>query len=170
MNRKIRVLLTLLLLLLAAGLIFGMSAQPAPRSNSMSLRLARRLTSLLFPSYGEMSPAVRFELLSAVNRLVRKFAHWAEYAFLGTALILHLRALLPEGRLCPAAALSLAFGVLFAALDEYHQSFVAGRGMLLGDVLIDSFGLLCGVLWVLSVVGLLSLRCLGGGEDPGTSR
>ena len=36
----------------------------------------------------------------------------------------------------------------FAALDEYHQSFVAGRGPSKRDVAIDSIGILAGVLMV----------------------
>ena len=38
------------------------------------------------------------------------------------------------------------FCVLFAFLDEYHQSFVAGRGPSLRDVGIDSIGILGGLL------------------------
>ena len=36
--------------------------------------------------------------------------------------------------------------VLLAAGDEYHQSFVAGRGPSVKDVGIDSFGALIGIL------------------------
>ena len=35
-----------------------------------------------------------------------------------------------------------------ACLDEYHQSFVAGRGPSSRDVMIDSIGILAGVILV----------------------
>ena len=40
------------------------------------------------------------------------------------------------------------FCVGFAALDEYHQSFVAGRGPSKRDVAIDSIGVTVGVILV----------------------
>ena len=36
----------------------------------------------------------------------------------------------------------------FAAGDEYHQSFVAGRGPSKKDVMIDSIGVFFGILFV----------------------
>lgn len=41
-----------------------------------------------------------------------------------------------------------AVGSLYAASDEFHQLFVPGRSGRLTDVLIDSAGLLAGILVV----------------------
>ena len=41
-----------------------------------------------------------------------------------------------------------AFCVGFAGLDEYHQSFVAGRGPSVTDIGIDSIGVFFGVMAV----------------------
>ena len=46
--------------------------------------------------------------------------------------------------------------VLYAALDELHQKFVAGRGPALTDVFIDSLGALTGI--VLSVLVIVLIR------------
>jgi VanZ family protein len=43
------------------------------------------------------------------------------------------------------ACFALALGAAYALLDEWHQVFVAGRTAQLGDILIDSAGVLCGI-------------------------
>jgi VanZ family protein len=74
--------------------------------------------------------------LGVWDLLLRKAAHATEYAVLG-ALLLRATAL-------PAAA--VACGILYAATDELHQSFVRGRHAAPLDLLIDSAGVVAGVL------------------------
>ena len=69
---------------------------------------------------------------------LRKIAHACEYAMLGALLLRALRRELP----------ALGVGVAYAASDELHQHFVAGRVGSPIDVLIDSAGVAIGVaLW-----------------------
>ena len=68
--------------------------------------------------------------------VLRKLAHLVEYAVLGALL---LRALRRE----PAA---IALGSLYAVTDEIHQSFVAGRHGSPLDWLIDTLGVVAGVV------------------------
>ena len=68
--------------------------------------------------------------------VLRKLAHLVEYAILGGLL---LRALRRE----PAA---VALGSLYAVTDEIHQSFVAGRHGSPLDWLIDTLGVVAGVV------------------------
>ena len=74
--------------------------------------------------------------LGTWDLVLRKLAHAAEYAVLGALL---MRAVGREG---PAWAL----GVLYAASDELHQHFVAGRHAAPLDVVIDAAGVALGVL------------------------
>lgn len=73
----------------------------------------------------------------AESKPVRKLGHFGGYAVLGA---LAARA---AGR--PGAA--LAIGLLYAAADEWHQTFVPGRSGQLSDVLLDTAGTAAG-LWV----------------------
>jgi len=89
------------------------------------------------------------EVFGAHNFAARKAAHILEFAFLWimlrTATALSFRRLrgLPADLLC-----LLATGV-FAALDEWHQSFVPGRTACALDVLWDMGGaLLVWLVWV----------------------
>jgi VanZ family protein len=85
--------------------------------------------------------------LGTWDLLLRKCAHMTEYAVLAFLLA---RAI---GREAPA----LLLGVLYAASDEFHQSFVRGRHASAVDVAIDTVGLL---------IGLLAWRRFGDRLDP----
>jgi VanZ family protein len=73
--------------------------------------------------------------LGTWDTLLRKAAHFTEYAILGALL---LRAV---GRELPA----FAAGVAYAATDEVHQHFVRGRHASPVDVLIDAVGIAVGI-------------------------
>ena len=75
-----------------------------------------------------------------VDLILKKGAHFTVYAVLA---VLFRRAL-PEGR--GIWALSWVLAVLYAASDEWHQSFVPGRHPQLTDVLIDACGAATGLL------------------------
>lgn len=72
--------------------------------------------------------------------LVRKLAHFTEYAALGW--LLGWRVAMAGKK----PALALILGVLCACLDETIQIFAPDRGPGLADVLLDSFGVLAGIL------------------------
>jgi VanZ family protein len=78
--------------------------------------------------------------------LVKKGGHALGYALLALA-ILHWRRPLWDERRPPLKDLLLAWAltVLYAASDEFHQSFVPGRMASLLDVLIDAIGALLGL-------------------------
>jgi VanZ family protein len=74
--------------------------------------------------------------LGTWDTVLRKLAHLAEFAVLGALLY---RALRRE----PAA---IALGSLYAVTDEIHQTFVSGRQASPLDWLIDTAGVIAGVL------------------------
>lgn len=73
--------------------------------------------------------------LGVWDLVLRKLAHVAEYAVLGL-LLARAAAALP----------AFAVGLLYAASDEVHQHFVAGRQGAVRDVALDAFGLLVGLV------------------------
>lgn len=75
-----------------------------------------------------------------LDRLVKKGGHMLGYALLAVS---YWRGLEWDGRRRPMAWL---FAVLYAATDEFHQSFVPGRNASLWDVVIfDSLGAVAGI-------------------------
>ena len=88
--------------------------------------------------------------LGTLDLILRKIAHMAEYGLLVFLWWRPLSELVGER----AAVLpALAISVLYAATDEYHQTFVEGRHGSPVDVLIDTVGM--------SAVALLLLRRAG---------
>lgn len=85
-----------------------------------------------------------------INYPVRKAAHMTEYACLAVAIAFPLYVYGVRG-----IGLMILTGTLcvsFAMLDEYHQSFVAGRTASKKDVAIDTIGVICGVI-IVRIVG-----------------
>lgn len=80
--------------------------------------------------------------------IIKKTAHFVEYAVLS---FLYLRAFLGSKTLKKKSFL-LAFliSLVYAASDEYHQSFIPGREPRIRDVIIDSMGALFAIYMVYS--------------------
>jgi VanZ family protein len=76
--------------------------------------------------------------LGTWDTILRKIAHTAEYALLGALLLRAIR----------RVQLAFLLGVLYAASDELHQTFVRGRHGSPIDVAIDGVGIAVGlVVW-----------------------
>lgn len=111
-----------------AAVIFLLSADNATQSSARS----DGLLAFLFEQLG----------ISLTSHIIRKAAHMLEYC--GFALLLY-NAYLQSFR-SPQPALSLLSAALYAATDEIHQYFSAGRACLLRDVFIDAAGAAAGIL------------------------
>ncbi len=143
-------------------LIFDFSAQNGESSGSLSFQVSLffvRLFSPLFPT--ARSELVLFEQAEAIHLYVRKAAHITEYFLLTLSLQLPLTAWLrkyfsPKKRIVIGALLS----VLFAALDEFHQSFVPGRNGNFTDICIDSVGIILASLCLLIFFSLKNTKRL----------
>lgn len=90
------------------------------------------------------------------NTLIRKAAHLSEYAILlclfcyalTTSFQARKESIFFSSKGYSGKIFSIAFSLsfLYALVDEWHQSFVAGRSACLNDVLVDSVGALFGWL------------------------
>jgi VanZ family protein len=77
-------------------------------------------------------------VIGEVNHLVRKSAHFTEYAILAT--LTCFAASLTWPRFARVTILALIISGLFAISDETHQIFVPSRGPSARDVLLDTLG------------------------------
>lgn len=107
---------------------------------STDLLSAEHTSRFIGPFLRWFSPDVSEATIASIQLIVRKCGHLAEYAILAALLY---RAFSRHH----SRAIALAFSVagLYAALDEFHQSFVASRTGLPWDVFIDCIGALIGV-------------------------
>src|SRR5947207_10078224 len=79
--------------------------------------------------------------VASIQLVIRKCAHLTEYAILAALFYRALR--LHRARVLGAA---FVFAGLYAALDEFHQSFVASRTGSPLDVMIDCAGAMIGLV------------------------
>lgn len=131
-KKRLRLCWTLIAALLT--FIWGNSLMPGWISQAISDALAGLLLGTK-PVDGEMA---------AGSGILRKLAHFTEFAGLGMCLA-WLHGMLRKGKICP-----FLWGVLAAAADETIQCFVPERGPGIKDVCIDSAGVLTGIilLWM----------------------
>ena len=148
---------TILLLLL----IFGFSAQDGETSGSLSFEISMFLVKLVSPLLPvSNTEATLLEYAEQLHLYVRKAAHMTEYFLLALSLQLPLAAWFPRLSFWKTRIVTGFFcTVVFAALDEFHQTFVPGRSGNVTDVCIDSVGALAASI-CLYVVFLLRQKKL----------
>ena len=131
-----------LLVIAVAGAIFVFSAMSGPDSMKLSSGFTSWFIHLFHPDY-EMLPAEKQEQIYRLFVwIVRKTAHFTEFAALGMSLLLLLR----DYRVNHAGLWAWGLGTLYAGTDELHQYFNGTRTPSMQDVAIDSSGVLFGVL------------------------
>ncbi len=102
-----------------------------------------------------------------LNYVVRKGAHMVEYAILAYLWFRSLYTI--EERFSSSVLLSVVLSVVYAASDEWHQSFVPSRDGTITDVIWDAAGailmgaFLCYVFW--RGVGAVRHKVLGSFPD-----
>lgn len=112
--------------------IFVMSSFPAETSSSQSSIFVRPIRNL-FPSSD----------LYTVTTIVRKIAHFTEYAVLGFLIVTTFSAYVNRRFF---SLFVIGFCALYSVSDEIHQIFVSGRSAQFTDVLIDVAGSIFGII------------------------
>jgi VanZ family protein len=115
-------------------------------SDKQSLQHSSRIIA---PLLRWVFPQISEHTVDVVVYDVRKCAHLTEYALLAWLL---WRAIRKPKRYDPRpwswreGIVAVLIVALYAATDEFHQSFVPGRTPLVSDVLIDTIGAVFGML------------------------
>jgi len=114
---------------------------------STSLMSAEHTSRLIVPILLWLKPGMSPKTIWIILVIMRKCAHVTEYAILALLLWRALRSGPTLRTKLPTlfSAVLLACAV-FAASDEFHQSFVKSRTPSVGDVLLDVVGALFGLL------------------------
>ena len=82
------------------------------------------------------------ETLATIHFIIRKLAHFTEYAILG---VLAARAFRTSPRWFLISAVLI---IVYALLDEYHQSFVPSRTASVFDSFIDMAGGISALIFI----------------------
>ena len=140
---KKRMLLCILLLIALLAFIWGNSLTTGTQSGAMSGRVMAWINAILHVENAE-----------ALHLVIRKMAHFTEFACLG-AVLCWLFAMMGEkkGHLF---CMPLLCGLLAACVDETIQVFTPDRGPSQIDVWIDAAGVSAGI--ILCLIGYHYIR------------
>ena len=144
-------LIKLLLVLAMLAFIWGQSLLPGELSESES----EWVLTLVYPVVEILQRGLaHFGRVYELSFLVRKLAHFTEYAVLG--MLMYILFLKPDGR----SRYILPMGLCLAAagIDEGIQIFAADRGPALRDVILDFAGSCAGIYITAFVVVILYMK------------
>ena len=138
------------------AVIFLMSAQTAGQSGGTSEAIVRWLLRRLYWGFDGFSPQRQEALLGIWHTIIRKGAHFAQYAVLAMLTANALRQYTLPKRLY--WLLPVGISAVYAISDEIHQYFVPGRACRILDMGIDTCGAIFGVCVFAAAVALLRKR------------
>lgn len=126
----IKRIVLLVLIIIWAVFVFGFSSQTGNESSGLS----RMIAEIFFKTE---------EALAIAEPIIRKLAHFSEYALGGVLMYLLIDTYNYSKK--TKFFLTLFLGVWYAAIDEIHQTFVPDRSGNIRDVLIDTLGFTFGI-------------------------
>src|ERR1700689_1453860 len=112
---------------------------------------------IIIPILSWFFPHASQETLFFMHHFIRKTGHFTEY-FKWSLLILRGTRAGKSGAHLAWALAAIAIVGCYAALDEYHQSFVPGRTAAVADVLLDTAGGIAAQVVVALVILLGDIR------------
>ncbi len=139
MKRNIFIIFTVVTMVM----IFCFSMENSSESSHRSGSVTEFIIKIFVDDYEDMSASERKHLFSHTQHIIRKLAHYSVYTVLGflASLSVGSRKLMSRGTLAV-----LLFGFVYACSDEFHQYFVKGRACRFTDVMIDTGGVITGIL------------------------
>lgn len=145
--KKIIILRVIFLTLLIATLIiiFGFSAQNGETSGNISRKIAQIIVDIFKPNVDNITTTI-----NQTERIIRKLAHFGIYTSVGiwTMSLMTTFKIKEKNKLI----LTSITGFIYACTDEFHQSFINGRMASFTDVIIDTLGVIFGILIVMVII------------------
>ena len=140
----------LILLIVWMIFIFSMSAMNSDDSAGLSGGITESVVRAVTPDFDTLPQERQTELLENTETVIRKMAHAAEYLILGVFAMLLLSTF--ERKTQIQVLLAILLCAAYAATDEFHQLFSAGRSCQATDVLIDTAGAAAGTLMTMGMI------------------
>lgn len=139
---KINFLRIILLILLLGTfyIIFGFSSQNGEKSGELSSNITKFILEKM--NYDDIQN--QEEIFKKTEIVIRKIAHFSIYTLVGLLLMSFVSTYKLKQNI--RIIISLCIGILYATSDEIHQLFIPGRSGQITDVMIDTMGVLLGIL------------------------
>lgn len=144
--------------ILVMAMIFHFSSQGGADSGALSYKVSKALVKVADEVLDKDLSEEQIEAYAEKYHYhVRKLAHFTEYFILAVSVAFPLYVYGMRG--IWLVIFAGVFCVGFACLDEYHQSFVAGRMPSKKDVFIDSCGAFLGII-ITRMIGFIGRKTI----------
>lgn len=146
MKKNILRIILILLLLGTFYIIFGFSSQDGEKSGSISRRITEKIATFI-PQIQKENEIEKENIMNTMERIIRKMAHFSIYTVVGllSMALVSTYNIKEKNRLI----ITLTTGIIYASSDEIHQSFVPGRSSMITDIVIDTMGVILGILLII---------------------
>lgn len=146
MKKNILRIILILLLLGIFYIIFGFSSQDGEKSGSISRRITEKIATFI-PQIQKENEIEKENIMNTMERIIRKMAHFSIYTVVGllSMALVSTYNIKEKNRLI----ITLTTGIIYASSDEIHQSFVPGRSPMITDIVIDTMGVILGILLII---------------------
>lgn len=137
-------------------MIFCFSSRTGVESTGDSNRIGMLIGKTIVPGFEQWGEGKQQQFAEQIDYPIRKTAHAMEYAVLGiflTCAYVDINTISRRKWFIP-----WLIGTVYAVSDEFHQLFVPGRSGQVTDVLLDSSGVLVGVLCTCFIIKLVKKR------------
>ena len=142
-----------LLIVLNMITIFQFSQQDGETSSNTSTSVSQAVAENTVPNFQQKPKEEQTQIVTKINKPLRKLAHMAEFGLLGA--LIYLLLLTWKGHVFLRYLSALLATFVYACTDEWHQKFTSSRGARFTDVLIDLSGATITCTLVLLAVYLL---------------
>ena len=146
MKKNILRAILMLLLLSTFFIIFGFSSQNGEKSGNISKKITEEIITRI-PQIQEKEQNEREAITLRIEKVIRKIAHFSIYTAVGLLLMALISTF--EMKEKNRIIISLIIGIIYACSDEIHQSFVPERSPMITDVMIDTMGVMLGILLIM---------------------
>ncbi|HKM33700.1 MAG TPA: VanZ family protein [Lachnospiraceae bacterium] len=152
-----------LLLVLLYRIIFQFSAQNGETSSILSKGITKGIVTFIrHLSGGHMSEQNAQGLSSSGELILRKAAHFTEYAIMGILTMGILNCYMQKRK---AYLFAVIWVLLSAVLDEWHQYDIPGRCASVYDVMIDTLGGMAGAAFCIFFIWMIEQKKIR--QNPG---
>lgn len=143
-KRMILIILTIIWMLI----IFWFSSQNSTQSSGTSQKVIKAVLKIVSDVEQEQENII----VEQMQHIVRKMAHFSIY-MIGGILLINLVSTYTAKK---AWIYAWLIGTMYAITDEIHQYFVPGRSCEIRDVVIDSSGVIIGIVMVVLIKYILT--------------
>ncbi len=148
MKKNIERIILLILLLGTMTIIFGFSSQDGKESGNISKKITEQIVKRI-PQIQEKEQEEKEIIINRIEKVIRKIAHFSIYTVVGILVMAFISTyqIKEKNRII----ISTIIGIIYACSDEIHQSLVPGRSPMITDVMIDTMGVILGILLITTI-------------------